>query len=98
MIDARELIRTLNESEVILLANSEDVGAVKLIMRIITNIRDADRVRNEKFPKRDDENLSNDWVHINGGIARLNDVLSLPQVARNIINHAEQKANKEAQK
>jgi len=85
MIDAGTLKRILKEDELILLSRAEEVGAVKVIVKVISAIRDSDRSMNESQPKRDDNDLKNDWVFKAGGISRLNDVLSLPQVAANII-------------
>ena len=85
MIAAGDIIKRLGEDEIIILANAMDVGAVKIIVKLLKGIRDEERQYIEEHPRMDDADIRNDWRYKVGSISRMNDVLSLPQVARQIV-------------
>ena len=54
-------------------------------MMIVEKLRDEKRARNETKPRRNSENLTEDWVYIAGMIGAFNAVLKLPKDAQDFI-------------
>ena len=67
-------------------SGAESVGAGKYLLQAARIRRDKERELNENHPKRDDNDLRNDFVYKAGFIAAMNWILDLPGKARDQLN------------
>ena len=73
--------------EIILLSQSEEVEAVRVLLKATENKRDAIRETLETQPKHCPDDLEDDLVFLLGMVKGLNWVLGLPARSRNYINN-----------
>jgi len=81
----------LNESgEITLLSQSEEVEAVRVLLKATKNKRNKIREILETKPKHSPEDLEEDLVFLLGMVKGLNWVLGLPARSRDYINNIKQ--------
>jgi len=73
--------------EIILLSQSEEVEAIRVLLKATENKRNKVREALEMKPKYSPENLEEDLVFLLGMAKGLNWVLGLPERSRNYINN-----------
>jgi len=76
--------------EIILLSQSEEVEAVRVLLKAVKSKRDKVRQLYETKPKHSPEDLEEDLVFLLGMVKGLNWVLGLPARSRNYINNFKQ--------
>lgn len=74
-------------TDIVVLAGSTDIKAVRVVIDAAVKMRDAARKRIEEKPVHCPENLNNDVVFLLGYVNALNEIIRLPEEAKKSLNH-----------